>query len=161
MRIGNAEREAAVRALGEHYAQGRLDHEEYDERTTAAYAARTSDDLVPLFEDLPRDEQTTAVLPAPPTVAAPAPRSPHDVAAPYGREPTTGMPYSDRYKVVAGVLQLLLPFGIGRFYSGHTGIAIAQLLLSFIGIGVLWAFIDGIVILAGHPTDPHGRPLRP
>jgi hypothetical protein len=160
MRIGNAEREAAVRALGEHYAQGRLDHEEYDERTTAAYAARTSDDLVPLFEDLPRDEQTTAVLPAPPTVAAPAPRSPHDVAAPYGREPTTGMPYSDRYKVVAGVLQLLLPFGIGRFYSGHTGIAIAQLLLSFIGIGVLWAFIDGIVILAGHPTDPQGRPLR-
>ena len=161
IRIGNAEREAAVRALGEHYAQGRLDHQEYEERTTAAYVARTSDDLVPLFEDLPHDEQTTAVLPAPPTVAASVPRSPRDPEAPYGREPTTGMPYSDRYKVVAGVLQLLLPFGIGRFYSGHTGIAIAQLLLSFIGIGVLWAFIDGIVILAGRPTDPRGRPLRP
>jgi hypothetical protein len=162
MRIGNAEREAAVRALGEHYAQGRLDQQEYEERTSAAYAARTSDDLAPLFEDLPgHDEQTTAVLPAPPTVAAPVPRSPRDPAAPYGRDPATGMPYSDRYKVVAGVLQLLLPFGIGRFYSGHMGIAVAQLLLSFIGIGMIWAFVDGIVILAGHPTDPRGRPLRP
>lgn len=161
IRIGNAEREAAVRALGEHYAQGRLDQEEYEERTTAAYAARTSDDLVPLFEDLPHDEQTTTVLPAPPTVAVPAHRDPRDPEAPYGREPTTGMPYSDRYKVVAGVLQLLLPFGIGRFYSGHMGIAIAQLLLSFVVIGVVWAFIDGIVILAGRPTDPRGRPLRP
>jgi Domain of unknown function (DUF1707)/TM2 domain len=161
IRIGNAEREAAVRALGDHYAQGRLDQEEYEERTTAAYAARTSDDLVPLFDDLPRDEQTTTVLPAPPTVAAPALRSPRDPEAPYGREPMTGIPYSDRYKVVAGVLQLLLPFGIGRFYSGHMGIAIAQLLSSFIVIGVIWAFIDGIVILAGRPTDPRGRPLRP
>jgi hypothetical protein len=161
IRIGNAEREAAARALGEHYAQGRLDHQEYEERMTAAYAARTSDDLVPLFEDLPHDEQTTAVLPAPPTVAAPVRRFPRDLAAPHGHDPVTGLPYSDRYKVVAGVLQLLLPFGVGRFYSGHTGIGIAQLLLSFIGIGVLWAFIDGIVILAGRPTDPRGRPLRP
>jgi hypothetical protein len=165
IRIGNTEREAAVRALGEHYAQGRLNQQEYEERTTAAYAARTAADLAPLFEDLPgSDEQSTTVLPVPPTVAAPVPRAAHpplDVAAPYGRDPVTGQPYSDRYKVVAGVLQLLLPFGIGRFYSGHTGIAIAQLLLSFIGIGLVWAFIDGIVILAGRPTDPHGRPLRP
>jgi hypothetical protein len=165
IRIGNAEREAAVRALGDHYAQGRLDQDEYEERVTAAYAARTSGDLAPLFEDLPGgDEQPTTVLAAPPTVAAPlspAARHPHDLAAPYGRDPATGAPYSDRYKVAAGVMQLLLPFGIGRFYTGHTGIAVAQLVLSFAGIGLLWAFIDGIVILAGRPTDRHGRPLRP
>ena len=63
--------------------------------------------------------------------------------------------------MVAGLLQLLLPFGIGRLYSGHIGIGVAQLVLSLFGIGVLWAFIDGIVILAGRPTDGHGRPLRP
>jgi hypothetical protein len=28
------------------------------------------------------------------------------------------------------------------------------------GIGALWPFIDGIVILAGDPKDPQGRPLR-
>ena len=36
----------------------------------------------------------------------------------------------------------------------------AQLVLSIFGFGVIWAFIDGIVILAGRPTDPYGRPLR-
>ena len=163
IRIGNAEREAAARALGEHYAQGRLDQEEFEERTTAAYAARTAGDLAPLFEDLPGgDEQSTTVLPVPAAAAAPpAARRPHDLDAPYGRDPATGAPYSDRYKVAAGLMQLLLPFGIGRFYTGHTGIALAQLVLSFAGIGLLWAFIDGIVILAGRPTDRHGRPLRP
>jgi len=85
-----------------------------------------------------------------------------DPAAPYGRHPLTGEPLSDKSKVVAGLLQLFLPIGIGRLYAGHTGIGIAQLLLTvFFGIGVIWAFIDGIVILAGRPTDRHGRPLRP
>lgn len=59
------------------------------------------------------------------------------------------------------MLQLVLPFGFGRFYSGHHGIAVAQLLRSLIVIGAIWAFVDGIVILAGRPTDPYGRPLRP
>ena len=41
LRIGDAEREAAVAALGEHYAAGRLTKEEYDERPARAYDART------------------------------------------------------------------------------------------------------------------------
>jgi hypothetical protein len=159
MRIGNAEREAAVRVLGEHYAAGRLDAAEYEERTTAAYAARTAADLAPLFNDLPHEQPTVAIA-AQPTVAVPVPTG-HDPQAPYGRDPATGRPYSDRMKVVAALLQLFLPFGTGRFYTGHTGIAIAQLVLVFFGVGVIWSFIDGIVILAGRPTDPQGRPLRP
>jgi TM2 domain-containing membrane protein YozV len=71
------------------------------------------------------------------------------------------MPYSERYKVIAGVLQLVLPFGVGRFYTGHTGTGVAQLLLSPFGIGVLWAWIDGILMLLGRPIDRDGRPLRP
>jgi hypothetical protein len=159
MRIGDGEREAAVRALGEHYAAGRLDAAEYEERTTAAYAARTAADLAPLFADLPHEHPTVAIA-AQPTVAVPM-HAGYDLQAPYGRDPATGRPYSDRMKVIAGLLQLFLPFGIGRFYTGHTGIAIAQLVLVFFGVGVIWSFIDGIVILAGHPTDPQGRPLRP
>ena len=82
--------------------------------------------------------------------------------APYGREPHTGLPYSDRSKAVAGLLQVFLPVGIGRMYTGHVGIGVAQLVLTlFFGIGMLWAFVDGIVILAGRPTDGKGRPLRP
>jgi TM2 domain-containing membrane protein YozV len=164
MRIGNEEREQAVKALGDHFSQGRLEPDEFEERMTAAYAARTVDDLDRLFDDLPRPAPLSAV-PQHPAPAHPAPVPPpvaDDPAAPYGREPITGQPYSDRSKVAAGLLQLLLPVGLGRLYTGHIGIGVAQLVLTLLfGIGMIWAFIDGIVILAGRPTDRRGRPLRP
>ena len=53
IRIGTAEREQAVKALGEHFAQGRLEPSEFEERMTAAYAARTASELDGLFDDLP------------------------------------------------------------------------------------------------------------
>ncbi|WP_435802240.1 TM2 domain-containing protein, partial [Streptomyces avermitilis] len=47
--------------------------------------------------------------------------------APFGVDPQ-GRPYSDKSKVVAGVLQLFLgTFGAGRFYVGSTGVALGQL----------------------------------
>jgi len=196
IRIGTAEREQAVKALGEHFAQGRLEPAEFEERMTAAYAARTAAELDRLFDDLPSPAghqppgrpaagqypsgqypsgQNPAGLPAtghhptggypgafPPATYSGGHPGSYDPQAPYGRDPVSGFPYSDRSKVVAGLLQLFLPIGIGRLYAGHTGIGIAQLLLTlFFGIGVIWAFIDGIVILAGRPTDAKGRPLRP
>jgi hypothetical protein len=174
IRIGNAEREQAVKALGDHFAQGRLEPHEFEERMTAAYVARTAAELDRLFDDLPRAGHPAHPRPSPATVAHPGhlpPATPHpqppapglpDPHAPYGREPLTGQPYSDRSKVIAGLLQLFVPVGVGRLYSGHTGIGVSQLLLTlFFGIGAIWAFIDGIVILAGRPTDSRGRPLRP
>ena len=62
LRIGDVDRQQAAAALGEHYAAGRLDLEEYDTRVAAAYAARTSGELVRLFVDLP---DMTAGRPAP------------------------------------------------------------------------------------------------
>jgi hypothetical protein len=53
LRIGDAERDAAVSALGEHYVAGRLTKDEYDERSAVAWRARTNSDLAPLFLDLP------------------------------------------------------------------------------------------------------------
>jgi hypothetical protein len=57
-RIGDAERDAAVTALGEHYAAGRLTKQEYDERSDVALRARTDAELRPLFLDLPRSTAT-------------------------------------------------------------------------------------------------------
>ena len=54
LRIGDSEREAAVAALGDHYAAGRLTKEEYDERAARAWEAKTRSALWPLFSDLPR-----------------------------------------------------------------------------------------------------------
>jgi hypothetical protein len=53
LRVGDAERQTAVGALGEHFAAGRLDQDEYDTRVQAAYASRTRVDLHGLFGDLP------------------------------------------------------------------------------------------------------------
>jgi hypothetical protein len=52
-RIGDKERDAAVAALGEHFAAGRITQEEFDERSSAAWQARTASQLAPLFADLP------------------------------------------------------------------------------------------------------------
>jgi len=55
LRIGDTERDAATAALGEHFASGRLTREEFDERLEQAWAAKTAEELDPLFADLPRD----------------------------------------------------------------------------------------------------------
>jgi Domain of unknown function (DUF1707) len=67
LRIGDAEREAAVAALGEHYAAGRLTKDEYDERSAQAWEARTSSALWPLFAALPRPEAPRPTGPSGPS----------------------------------------------------------------------------------------------
>jgi hypothetical protein len=75
LRIGDAEREEACRALGEHFAAGRLTRAEFDERTTSAWAARTRAELGPLFADLPAPHGDGFSRPSPPgAVVAPQPR---------------------------------------------------------------------------------------
>ncbi len=53
IRIGDAERDAAVTALGDHYVAGRLTKEEFDERAGRVATALTHRDLRPVFADLP------------------------------------------------------------------------------------------------------------
>ncbi|RKN09577.1 TM2 domain-containing protein [Streptomyces radicis] len=83
----------------------------------------------------------------------------YDPAAPFGYD-RFGRIYSEKSKVVAALFQLLLGvFGAGRWYTGHIGMAIAQL-LTLGGCG-LWAFIDGILFLVKDDrTDAAGRVLR-
>lgn len=71
LRVGDAEREAAATALGEHFSAGRLDQNEFEQRLTAAYAAKTRGDLDRLFVDLPRRAPS---LPALPSASAPPAR---------------------------------------------------------------------------------------
>ncbi|HEY9522005.1 MAG TPA: DUF1707 domain-containing protein [Thermopolyspora sp.] len=53
LRIGDREREEAMAALREHYAQGRLTNDELDERLGTALTARTGGDLRRITADLP------------------------------------------------------------------------------------------------------------
>jgi len=59
LRIADSDRERAMADLAMHYADGRLDHEEYDERLDAIWTARTHADLRVLFDDLPRPQAAT------------------------------------------------------------------------------------------------------
>jgi hypothetical protein len=130
----------------------------------------------------------------PPVSGLPQPYSPYAAGAAgypaavpvpvsYGFDPITGQPYSEKSKVVAGLLQLLLGGllalgGVGRTYAGNTGLGVTQIVLSvigwasfwcgfllivpwFISFGLwVWFVVDGIVMLAGRPVDGQGRLLR-
>ncbi|MGN6130017.1 MAG: DUF1707 SHOCT-like domain-containing protein [Nocardioidaceae bacterium] len=91
IRLGDAEREAAVSALGEHYAAGRLTKDEYDERADRAWAARYGTDLAPLFVDLP---------------ALQAPVDRRHPTDPASRRPRGRLPFLPVLLVVLGIAML-------------------------------------------------------
>ncbi|MGH3159009.1 MAG: DUF1707 SHOCT-like domain-containing protein [Streptosporangiaceae bacterium] len=53
MRASDSDREKVVEVLGSAYTEGRLSLDEFDDRTTAAYAAKTWGELRTLTGDLP------------------------------------------------------------------------------------------------------------
>lgn len=90
MRIGDTERESALAALGEHMSAGRLDIDEYGERTAKVSAAKTRGELTDLFTDLPEPHPKFGPAPSPQTEPQPQPqRAP---VANYDR----GLPLSHR-----------------------------------------------------------------
>jgi hypothetical protein len=56
IRVSDAERSAVADLLGQHYADGRLDQAEFDDRVGRTMAAKTRGDLTGLFDDLPETE---------------------------------------------------------------------------------------------------------
>ncbi|MDQ0377354.1 DUF1707 domain-containing protein [Amycolatopsis thermophila] len=75
LRIGDEERESALTALGEHLSAGRLDLDEYGDRSARVTAARTRRDLAGLFADLP-EPHPRFEKPQPPKAVAKKPDQP-------------------------------------------------------------------------------------
>jgi TM2 domain-containing membrane protein YozV len=75
-----------------------------------------------------------------------------------------GVVTSDKSRLAAGLLGILLGgIGVHRFYLGNIGIGIIQIIVTIItlGIGSLWGFIEGIIIIAGaNWKDAEGMPLK-
>lgn len=71
---------------------------------------------------------------------------------------------AQKSKLAAGLLGIFLgAWGIHNFYLGNSGKGVAQILVTIFtcGIGGLWGFIEGILILTGSiNTDSEGRPLK-
>jgi hypothetical protein len=74
LRAADSDRTAVASVLGEHMAAGRLTVDEYEERLTRAYAAKTYGELDVLTTDLPSTAPTTRPepRPAPPAACSPA-----------------------------------------------------------------------------------------
>lgn len=72
LRIGDTEREEALKALGEHLSAGRLDIDEYGDRSARVTAARTRGELDALFTDLPEPRPAFGAASGPLAGAPPA-----------------------------------------------------------------------------------------
>jgi TM2 domain-containing membrane protein YozV len=120
-----------------------------------------------------------AALAVPTSAAtAPQPITPYISTpdAPYGRDPATGEPLSNKNKVIAAFLQLIFGcFGAGRFYIGDTRTGFVTIGLVVIAIFTsaalpygwilwpalgLWWISDFILMLSGHVHDAQGRQLK-
>lgn len=72
IRIGDTEREEALKVLGAHMSAGRLDLDEYGERSARITTAKTRGELSALFGDLPAPHPVFEPLAAVPLVATPS-----------------------------------------------------------------------------------------
>jgi hypothetical protein len=64
LRVSDADRDAVVTELGEHFQAGRLDAAELDDRTGRALRARVGSDLDEVLTDLPRTSPASGGPPA-------------------------------------------------------------------------------------------------
>ncbi|MBK9448260.1 MAG: TM2 domain-containing protein [Bacteroidetes bacterium] len=71
-----------------------------------------------------------------------------------------GAPQGDQSKWIICLLLcwFLGAFGVHRFYTGHIGIGIAQL-LTLGGCGI-WTIIDFIILVTGNFKDSDGNPIK-
>lgn len=128
VRIGDAERERAQSTLSDHYAAGRLDHDEYSERLDRIWAARTRAELDPVFTDLPggfeaRSPRTSTTGSASYPYSTPASRRP----APTARSRSSRPPVP--------LLVLLVALG--------TIAVLTHLPMILVGLGVWFFFLRG------------------
>jgi hypothetical protein len=134
----------------------------------AQYVADLRSQLAPLVPEVV--PPTRPVMPPPaPTGARPAaPLTPEPLST-YSVHSQSGWQYiqshapkSDKSRVAAGVLNLVLP-GVGRLYLGYMAHGVLQILVTVMtcGVGIVWPFIDAIYILAGGvKLDGYGRRLE-
>lgn len=74
LRVGDADRETAMTALGEHLSAGRVDVDEYGDRAERVSQAKTRRELLAVFDDLPEPRPTLADEEQPPAEAVAPPR---------------------------------------------------------------------------------------
>jgi hypothetical protein len=101
LRISDQNRESALSALGEHMTAGRIDIDEYGERSARITAAKTRGELGEIFADLPAPHPRYEDVPQ--AVAAPEPAK---EAQPVPQRPNTPDNWSPPQRFVAAIVPL-------------------------------------------------------
>lgn len=137
LRISDADRDLAIAELSEHFQAGRLTMDELQERTGQALQARTGQDLVRLFTDLPRN-RPPATDPAPPQ-AAPAPWT----AGPVRFDQRRPVPsrHAPARILVAACAVVLVASIVGGLSSSGVGVSLGG------GHHALFALVPVLVVL--------------
>ncbi|MCP3800437.1 DUF1707 domain-containing protein [Allokutzneria sp. A3M-2-11 16] len=140
LRVGDTEREAAVQALGKHFTAGRLDVDEYGERTAKVTTARTQGELLAVFTDLPEPHpDLSGLVPRAAATTVPAVAGDAELDVP-------GMTKAQR--VTAGVMAVSWVAMVPLFFIlGTWMVFLAPLALS-IFLGAVWG---------PNWNDPHER----
>ena len=112
IRVSDSEREDALGKLGEHMSAGRLDIDEFGERSARVATAKTRGELLSLFGDLPEPKPTFGQ----PRPAMPAPRE---------------RSFVEKYAPVAAPVALLLVVA-GVFVALHIPFFLPFLFIIFI-----------------------------
>jgi hypothetical protein len=181
MRATDADRENVRQVLQDAHAQGRLSWDEFDSRTTSLLNAQTYGQLAELTSDL-----SGGVPGGPPQVY----QQPQQFGAqqfgaqpfgaqPFGARPTNGMAIA---ALICGVCQVFFWFlaGIPAIVLGHMarkqirqtgeqgdGMALAGMILGYIGLALTVLFVILLVIIAvaathsGHTTTQFPGPPGP
>lgn len=129
-RISDADREEALNALNEHVRTGRLDVDEYGDRSAQVTAVKTRGELAELFVDLPRPRPSVLDEPTQP----PAPVKPEPMARP----PRSAAAWFASAAVpISAVLAIVLYFTVARglFLVFLIPVAVALLVSAATGKG--------------------------
>lgn len=156
IRIGDAERDAVMVALHDHFAAGRLDRGELDERLDAVLAAKTHGDLRTLVRDLPapnglpEPERPAAAFGAVPWDLGPAlafggPRGPvrrhHRPMAHGHRHPVHGHRHGPRFPA--------FPLMIAVFFAVAFTVGVGTAALAVLHVALVIWLVRATLLLVG------------
>ncbi|GAB3373870.1 DUF1707 SHOCT-like domain-containing protein [Amycolatopsis echigonensis] len=137
LRISDQERESALNALGEHMSAGRIDIDEFGERSARITAAKTRGELGELFTDLPVPHPVfgAGATAAPSPAATPAPVQPAASGEVAVRQPE----WSPAQRAVAALTPLVWVAAIALIATGTAGwpVIFAPIALTAVG-RALW-----------------------
>ena len=144
LRVSDAERNAAMDALGEHLSAGRLDVDEYGTRSAQLATARTTADLNAPFADLPGPHPQTTMATAPPFAPTAVGGSSPATGITPAAGPHPGTPARSRSQQVAaavaggsGIIALILFFSLSAVWD-EAWLVFLMVPLVYVVAGAVW-----------------------